>query len=98
MHQRRAGTVLFNGERVADFASNDYLGLAADPRVARAAWAVLQAEGTGAAAARLISGNHPIHETLEHTLARLKRVDFTLLYPSGVHGQRGRHRVARGSR
>jgi len=83
VHQRRAGTVLFNGERVADFASNDYLGLAADPRVARAAWAVLQAEGTGAAAARLISGNHPIHETLEHTLARLKRVDFTLLYPSG---------------
>lgn len=81
--QRRAGTVIFNGERVADFASNDYLGLAADPRVARAAWAVLQAEGTGAAAARLISGNHPIHETLEHTLARLKQVDFTLLYPSG---------------
>lgn len=81
--QRRAGTVIFNGERVADFASNDYLGLAADPRVARAAWAVLQAEGTGAAAARLISGNHPIHEVLEHTLARLKQVDFTLLYPSG---------------
>lgn len=81
--QRRAGTVIYNGERVSDFASNDYLGLAADPRVARAAWAVLQAEGTGAAGARLISGNHPIHETLEHTLARLKQVDFTLLYPSG---------------
>lgn len=83
VQQRRAGTVLLNGERVADFASNDYLGLASDPRVARAAHAVLQAEGTGAAAARLISGNHPIHEALEHTLARLKGCDYTLLFPSG---------------
>ncbi|WP_353266043.1 8-amino-7-oxononanoate synthase, partial [Gemmatimonas sp.] len=83
VQQRRAGTVLLNGERVADFASNDYLGLASDPRVARAAHAVLQAEGTGAGAARLISGNHPIHEALEHTLARLKGCDYTLLFPSG---------------
>lgn len=83
VQQRRAGTVLLGGDRVADFASNDYLGLASDARVARAAHAVLQAEGTGAAAARLISGNHPIHEALEHTLARLKGCDYTLLFPSG---------------
>lgn len=83
VQQRRAGTVLLNGERVADFASNDYLGLASDPRVARAAHAVLQAEGTGAGAARLISGNHPVHEALEHTLARLKGCDYTLHFPSG---------------
>lgn len=83
VQQRRGGTVLVHGERIVDFASNDYLGLASDPRVARAAQAVLQAEGTGAAAARLISGNHPVHETLEHTLARFKGCDFTLLFPSG---------------
>ena len=80
---RRAGTVLLQGERVADFASNDYLGLAADQRVARAASAVLQAEGTGAGAARLISGNHPVHETLERELARFKQCDAALLFPSG---------------
>ena len=83
VHQRRAGTVLLDGERVADFASNDYLGLAADLRLARAATAVLQAEGTGAAAARLISGNHPIHETLERTIARFKGCERALLFPSG---------------
>lgn len=83
VHQRRAGTVLLDGERVADFASNDYLGLASDPRVARAAMAVLQAEGTGAAAARLISGHHPIHETLERHLAAFKGTPRALLYPSG---------------
>ena len=83
MHQRRAGTVLLNGERIADFASNDYLGLAADPRLARAASAVLQAEGVGAGAARLISGNHPIHEVLERALARFKGCEQALLFPSG---------------
>jgi 8-amino-7-oxononanoate synthase len=83
VHGRRAGMVLLGGERVSDFASNDYLGLAADHRVARAAMAVLQAEGTGAGAARLISGNHPIHEALEHTLARLKGCEYTLHFPSG---------------
>jgi 8-amino-7-oxononanoate synthase len=83
VQQRHAGTVLFNGERVADFASNDYLGLASDPRVARAATAVLQAEGTGAGAARLISGNHPVHESLERELARYKQCDHALLFPSG---------------
>ena len=83
VQQRRAGTVLLNGERIADFASNDYLGLASDPRIARAASAVLQAEGTGAGAARLISGNHPIHNTLERTLARFKSCESALLFPSG---------------
>jgi 8-amino-7-oxononanoate synthase len=83
VHGRRAGMVLLGGERVSDFASNDYLGLAADHRVARAAMAVLQAEGTGAGAARLISGNHPVHEALEHTLARLKGCAYTLHFPSG---------------
>jgi 8-amino-7-oxononanoate synthase len=83
VQQRQAGTVLLGGERVADFASNDYLGLAADPRVARAAMAVLQAEGTGAGAARLISGHHPIHDTLEAELARLKSAERALLFPSG---------------
>ena len=83
VHQRRAGTVLLDGERVADFASNDYLGLAADPRLSRAASAALQAEGVGAGAARLISGNHPIHEVLERALARFKGCEHALLFPSG---------------
>ncbi|HYW33206.1 MAG TPA: 8-amino-7-oxononanoate synthase [Gemmatimonas sp.] len=83
VHQRRAGTVLLHGERIADFASNDYLGLAADHRVARAATAVLQSEGTGAGAARLISGHHPVHDTLERELALFKGTERALLFPSG---------------
>lgn len=81
--QRRSGTVQIDNERVADFASNDYLGLAADARVARAATAVLQAEGTGAGAARLISGHHPIHEALENEIAAFKQCERALLFPAG---------------
>jgi 8-amino-7-oxononanoate synthase len=80
---RRAGTVQLGNDRIADFASNDYLGLAADPRIARAATAVLQAEGTGAGAARLISGHHPIHESLERELAAFKHCEGALLFPAG---------------
>lgn len=80
---RRSGTVQIESERVADFASNDYLGLASDPRVGRAATAILQAEGTGAGAARLISGHHPIHEALETELAAFKQTARALLFPAG---------------
>ena len=83
VRQRRGGSVQIEHDRVADFASNDYLGLAADARIARAATAVLQAEGTGAGAARLISGHHPIHEALENEIAAFKQTARALLFPAG---------------
>lgn len=89
VRQRRAGTVLMDGERIADFASSDYLGLAADARVARAAAAVLESEGTGAGASRLITGTHPVHMALEEELARLKQCERALLFPSGYMANAG---------
>ncbi len=89
VRQRRAGTVLLDGERIADFASNDYLGLASDPRLGRAAAAVLESEGTGAGAARLISGNHPVHEALERELATFKHCARALLFASGYMANLG---------
>ena len=83
VRQRKAGTVLLEHDRVADFASNDYLGLASDSRVARAAGAMLQAEGTGAGAARLISGHHPVHEALENEIAAFKQCARSLLFSTG---------------
>jgi 8-amino-7-oxononanoate synthase len=80
---RQDGCVTMYGARLVDFASNDYLGLAADARVALAAIDALETEGTGAAAARLIAGNHPLHDALEVELARLKGCERTLLFPSG---------------
>ena len=72
-----------DGARLVDFASNDYLGLAADPRPAAAAAEQLASEGLGAGAARLISGDHPLHHQLEAALAALKGAPRALLFGSG---------------
>jgi 8-amino-7-oxononanoate synthase len=66
-----------------DFASNDYLGLAHDPRLARAATEALARVPFGAGAARLISGTHPLHLELEAALATYKRTEAALLFGSG---------------
>lgn len=72
-----------DGATLVDFASNDYLGLAADPRPAAAAAEQLSQGGLGAGAARLISGDHPAHHALESALAALKGTARALLFPSG---------------
>lgn len=71
------------------FAHNDYLGLARDPRPAQAAIEVLQSWGTGAQAARLISGHTRWHEELEEALARLKQSEAALTFPSGYAAATG---------
>lgn len=89
VHSREGAAIELGGRRVVDFASNDYLGLASDPRVAAAAAEFLGREGVGAAAARLISGNHPVHEELEAEIARLKGTEAALLFPSGYAANTG---------
>jgi 8-amino-7-oxononanoate synthase len=80
---RRGATVCVDGRTLIDFSSNDYLGLAADPRLAAAASAALDPGQLGAGAARLISGDHPLHEALERALAEYKRTEAALLFGSG---------------
>lgn len=54
----------------ADFASNDYLGLAASPRLARAASdAIARGVPVGSGGSRLLRGNHEEIEALEHEAA-----------------------------
>ena len=88
--ERTAGLgTLADGRPVHDFSSNDYLGLAADPRVAMAIAEAVLRGGTGAAASRSIAGNHPLHEALETELARLKGTEAALLFPSGMAANMG---------
>jgi 8-amino-7-oxononanoate synthase len=61
--------IVIDGTSVLDLASNDYLSLANDPRLAAAARASLDEDGVGAGASRLISGNHRRHVMLEQGLA-----------------------------
>jgi len=73
----RDGTVLWN------FAGNDYLDLAGDVRLIKAAQAVLQESGAGARASALVSGRTHWHERLESRLAQFKNTEAALLFPTG---------------
>jgi len=67
-----------------DFSSNDYLGLANDPRLANAARAALdRGVGTGSGGSRLLRGNDPEHETLEAEAARFFGSENALFFGSG---------------
>ena len=57
-----------DGHEVLHFGSNDYLGLAADPRVVAAARRGAARYGVGAGASHLISGHFRPHDVLEHAL------------------------------
>src|ERR1700681_1909604 len=58
-----------DGREVLHFGSNDYLGLAADPRLVAAAHAGAARYGVGAGASHLISGHFAPHDTIERELA-----------------------------
>jgi 8-amino-7-oxononanoate synthase len=67
-----------------DFASNDYLGLATGPEL-RTAAAVALARGVpvGSGGSRLLRGNHPEHEALEHEAAAWLGAQAALFVGSG---------------
>lgn len=71
------------GRDLVSFSCNDYLGLSRDPRIVGAAVDAAQRYGAGAGAARLVTGNHPLHETLETRLAKLKGTSSAVVFGSG---------------
>src|SRR6266852_2247674 len=71
------------GKRLINFSSNDYLGLANDPRLREAAVAAIAEFGVGAGASRLISGTQSPHLQLESALAKWKGTPAALCFSSG---------------
>jgi 8-amino-7-oxononanoate synthase len=71
------------GRDVVNFSSNDYLGLAADPRLRDAAAAALAEFGAGSGSSRLICGTQGPHAALEAALARFKRTEAALTFATG---------------
>jgi len=72
-----------DGRLLANFASNDYLGLAAHASLRKAAHEALEEAGAGAGASRLICGTHWHHERLDEALARFKQTGAALSFSSG---------------
>src|SRR5260370_34675522 len=71
------------GRRLLNFSSNDYLGLANDPRLREAAIGAIGEFGVGAGASRLISGTQSPHLRLESALAKWKGTEAALCFSSG---------------
>lgn len=75
--------LVVDGQRVLNFCSNNYLGLANHPRLVEAARAAIEKYGVGPAAVRSIAGTMDLHLTLEKRLAEFKGVDAAITFQSG---------------
>jgi 8-amino-7-oxononanoate synthase len=75
--------VEIGARRFINFSSNDYLGLANDPRLREAATSAIDKFGVGAGASRLISGTQSPHLRLEGALAKWKGTEAALCFSSG---------------
>lgn len=81
--------VIMDGKRVVLLCSNNYLGLAGDPRITKAAAEALERYGVGSGASRLISGTMEPHEALESRIAAFKGTEAALVFTSGWHANVG---------
>ena len=78
-----------DGRRLIEFCSNDYLGLARDPRVVAALSAAGDRWGFGSTAAHLVTGHSSAHHTLEEDLAHFTGRPRALLFSTGYMANLG---------
>ncbi|HEY6969327.1 MAG TPA: glycine C-acetyltransferase [Candidatus Angelobacter sp.] len=79
----------FDGKRVINLASNNYLGLTTHPKLREAALAALNKYGVGSGAVRTVSGTMAIHMELEEKIARFKNVEACVVFQSGFAANAG---------
>jgi glycine C-acetyltransferase len=70
------------GDQLINLCANNYLGLAQDERVKRAAMEGLERWGYGMASVRFICGTQSVHKQLEQRLSEWLGMEDTILYPS----------------
>ena len=75
--------IVVNGESKLNFCSNNYLGLANDPRLKKAAQDAIERWGVGPGAVRTIAGTMAFHLELEERLAKFKGAEATVSFQSG---------------
>ncbi|MGH8665706.1 MAG: 8-amino-7-oxononanoate synthase [Burkholderiales bacterium] len=80
---KQGARVAVGGRELVSFASNDYLGLAADARIIAAARAGAERYGVGAGASHLLYGHGRAHEELEAALARFTGYPRALCFSTG---------------
>lgn len=81
--------VVVDGREYVAFCSNDYLGLAADPRLVEAACEGARQSGVGSGASHLILGHSASHHRLESALAGFVELPRALLFSTGYMANLG---------
>src|SRR5213593_860615 len=79
----------FDGREVINLASNNYLGLAAHPRMREAASRAAAELGAGSGAVRTIAGTMSLHRELERRFAEFKGAEDALMFQSGFTSNSG---------
>ncbi len=74
---------VIDGKKVVNLTSNNYLALANDPKVKKAAIEAIEKYGVGSAAVRTIIGTMSLHTELEEKFAALKHSEASILFQSG---------------
>jgi len=75
--------MVVDGKKVLNLCTNNYLGLANDPRLKAAAHKAIEEWGVGPAAVRSIAGTLELHRQFEQRIAAFKGVEDALYVQSG---------------
>ncbi|MGO8760128.1 MAG: glycine C-acetyltransferase [Terracidiphilus sp.] len=89
LDDQQAPVCHYDGREVINLASNNYLGLANDPRLIEAAIDATRKFGVGSGAVRTIAGTMRIHMELEEKIARFKNVEACVVFQSGFAANAG---------
>src|SRR5215813_13104425 len=84
-----AAEARFDGKKVINLASNNYLGLTTHPKLREAALDATRKYGVGSGAVRTIAGTMKIHMELEEKIARFKNVEACVVFQSGFTANAG---------
>lgn len=83
LESEQAPEVMIEGKKFIMFGSNNYLGLANDPRMKQASIDAVKKYGTGVAGSRFLNGNTVLHMELERKLAAFKQREAALVFATG---------------
>ena len=81
--------IKIRGRELINLSSNNYLGLATDARLKKAAKEATDRYGVGAGAVRTINGTMDIHDELEKKLAAFKGTEASIVFQSGFNCNMG---------
>lgn len=89
LDDEQAAVCHFDGRKVINLASNNYLGLTTHPKLREAALEATRKYGVGSGAVRTIAGTMKIHMELEEKIARFKGVEACVVFQSGFTANAG---------